>query len=96
MAVHYLPPGDPDPEDFFAQIVPTPPPTDHAGGVVFMAPLDPAAELWFAYCRHGSRVTRVDGTRDAVEQWALEQPVAERWVYAQASAAYVRWSDRGH
>lgn len=93
MAFHYLPPGGPDLEDFFSQIVPTPPPTAVAGGTVFMAPLDPESGLWFAYSRDGQEVKRFDGELQEVKQWALDQSAAVRWIYSAARAAYVRWPE---
>ena len=52
---------EPELEDFLAQIVPTPPPTDHSGGVLFMLPLEPRLVLWRAYVRHGPAMDAFDG-----------------------------------
>ena len=89
----YLPAGEPDLDDFFAQVVPTPPPTDRAGGVLFMAPFDPTLPRWFAYLRCGTHVDRFDGTREAVCEWARAQDVTERWIYSTDRAAYVPWPE---
>lgn len=93
MPGYYLPGGDPDLEDFFSQIVPTPPPTDRVGGMLFIAPLDPTLDLWFAYLRRGRHVKRFDGSLDVVQRWAQAQTVAERWLYATDRAAYVLWAE---
>lgn len=92
MRGHYLPKGELDLEDFFAQVVPAPPPTDRAGGMLFMAPFDPALDRWFAYVRWGSHVDRFEGTQEAVCRWARSQDVTERWIYQVAREAYVLWS----
>ena len=85
---NYLRDEEPDLEDFFAQVVPQPPPTDGPGGVVFMAPFDPAVDFWFAYLRRGTRVERVEGTQEEVGEWARVQNVAERWTFDRERSAY--------
>jgi hypothetical protein len=90
---HYLPDEEPDMEDFFAQIVPAPPPTGGPGGVVFLAPFDPVIDFWFAYLRQGPRVERVEGTQEEVRGWARVQDVAERWAFDTEHSTYVLMLD---
>ncbi len=90
---HYIPDEEPDLEDFFAQIVPPPPPTDRPGGMVFLAPYDPVIDFWFAYLRRGTRVRRVEGTQEEVREWARGQDVAERWAFDTERSAYVPMLD---
>jgi hypothetical protein len=90
---HYFPDEEPDLEDFFSQIVPPPPPTDRPGGVVFMAPFDPALDFWFAYLRRGDQVELVEGTLEEVHEWARAQGVAERWTFVSERSAYVPMMD---
>ena len=85
---NYLRDEEPDLEDFLAQVVRQPPPTDGPGGVVFMAPFDPAVDFWFAYLRRGTRVERVEGTQQEVGEWARVQNVAERWTFDRERSAY--------
>ncbi|GAA4393027.1 hypothetical protein GCM10023153_12720 [Ornithinibacter aureus] len=90
---HYLPEGEPDLEDFFAQVAPTPPPTDRPGGVLFMAPFDPPLDRWFAYVRWGPHVDRFTGSQESVCRWARSQDVTERWIYQPDAEAYVPWPE---
>ena len=91
MAGHHLPEAESDPEDFFAQVVPAPPPTDRPGGMLFMAPFDPALDRWFAYVRWGTHVDRFEGSQESVCRWARAQDVTERWLYRPDSAVYMAW-----
>jgi hypothetical protein len=91
MLGNYLPDEESDPDDFFAQVVPEPPPTDRPGGMLFMAPFGPALDGWFAYIRNGAHVDRFDGSQESVKDWARAQDVAERWILASDRDAYVPW-----
>ena len=90
---NYLPDEETDLEDFFAQLVPAPPPTDGPGGVVFLAPFDPVIDFWFAYLRRGTRVERVEGTQEEVREWARVQDAAERWAFDTERSAYMPMVD---
>ena len=93
MPGNYLPDEETDLEDFFAQLVPAPPPTDGPGGVVFLAPFDPVIDFWFAYLRRGTRVERVEGTQEEVREWARVQDAAERWAFDTERSAYMPMVD---
>lgn len=90
MTRDYLPPGGPDPEDFFrtlaAEARPSPEPSDF--GSVFVNWVSKSEDYWTAVWQRGEDHRDVVGPRETVMAWARAQRASHYWTFDEATGQW--------